>query len=185
MELPKRTLGRTGLEVTQLGFGTALRLRPEDNFGEAGLARFIGVSSTAPHLMNFAQTGAFDAFQVPYSALERTHEDMIQKVADAGAGSIVRGGIAQGGRNQNTERWDLWERSGLNELAGGMNRYEFVLRFTLTHPACQTTIVGTTQRDHLSSNVAAALAGPLPQGVYDEAKERLAQMGEEPYKSDP
>ena len=296
MELPKHTLGRTGLEVTQLGFGTAVRSRPEDNFGDSeaetilhavldaginfidtapdygeseerigrfiscrreeyylatkcgcnidaegarqdpghvwtadrlrrnidqslarmktdyvdllqmhnpsveeveagklvevleeirqtGLARFVGVSSTVPHLMGFAQTGSFDAYQVPYSALERTHERMIQQVADAGAGLIVRGGIAQGGRNQNTERWDMWERAGLNELAGGMNRYEFVLRFTLTHPACQTTIVGTTQQDHLRSNIAAALAGPLPQAVYDEAKKRLAQMGEGPDRS--
>ena len=117
--------------------------------------------------MSFAGTGVFDAFQVPYSALERTHEVMIQQVADRGAGMIVRGG-----RNH-PDRWDLWESAGLDELAGDMNRYQFVLRFKLSHPAFQTTIVGTTQRDHLRSNISAAQAGPLPVDIYAQAKKRL------------
>jgi aryl-alcohol dehydrogenase-like predicted oxidoreductase len=71
----------------------------------------------------------------------------------------------------------------LDELAGEMSRYEFVLRFTLSHPACQTTIVGTTQPSHLRSNIAAAQAGPLPAEVYEQAKQRLAQIGEEPETS--
>ena len=61
-----------------------------------------------------------------------------------------------------------------------MNRYEFVLRFTLSHPACHTTIVGTADLDHLQANVVTAKAGPLPSAVYEQAKERLAQVGEEP-----
>ena len=290
--LPKCTLGRAGLEVTQLGFGTALRLKPEDDFGddqaerilntvldsginfidtapdygesEAWIGRFlsqrrdefylatkcgcnidadgnrlepghlwtadrvrrnmdqslqrmqteyvdilqlhnpsvadveqgeliavleelkqvgktrcIGVSSTAPDLMAFAHMGVFDVFQVPYSGLERTHEQMLDRIAEWGAGVIVRGGIAQGGRGK-TERWDTWERAQLTEIAEGMSRYEFILRFTLSHPACHTTIVGTMQMDHLQSNLVAAQAGPLPADVYQEAKKRLAQSGAAP-----
>ena len=41
MALPTRTLGRTGLEVTQLGFGTALRLGPEDGFGDDQAERIL------------------------------------------------------------------------------------------------------------------------------------------------
>ena len=71
-------------------------------------------------------------------------------------------------------------RRGSDELIGGMSRHEFVLRFTLAHPACHTTIVGTTNLEHMKSNVAAALAGPLPADLYVETKARLASIGEEP-----
>ena len=149
---------------------------------QAGKTRFIGVSSTAPDLLTFAETRAFDTFQVPYSALERTHEQMLDKVADYGAGVIIRGGVAQGRRGSD-ERWAKWDRARLDEIAEGMNRYEFVLRFTLTHPACHTTIVGTSNLDHLRANLAASETGPLSSGVYRRVKERLAQIGEEPDES--
>ncbi len=146
---------------------------------ESGKTRFIGVSSTAPDLLAFARMGVFDTFQIPYSALERRHEQMIQEAADLGASIIIRGGIAKG-HSESGDRWTKWDRAGLNELMGDMNRYEFVLRFTLSHPSCHTTIVGTADLDHLQANVAAAKAGALPTDVYEQAKERLTEIGEEP-----
>ena len=148
----------------------------------AGKARFIGVSSTNPHLAAFVASGAFDVFQIPYSALEREHETMMQEAADAGAGILVRGGISLGHR-ANEGRQATWERAGLEEVAGGMSRHEFILRFTLAHPACHTTIVGTTSLDHMRSNLDAARAGPLPADLYAEARTRLAGIGEIPAES--
>jgi len=140
--------------------------------------RFIGVSSTAPNLLSFARMGVFDTFQIPYSALERTHEDMIAEAAELGAGIIIRGGVAKGHR-AGAERQDKWTQARLDDLlVDGMNRYEFLLRFTLTHPACHTTIVGTGDLAHLEANVATASSGPLPAATYEQAKERLAQIGE-------
>ena len=144
-----------------------------------GMTRFIGVSSVLPHLEKHLATDAYDVFQIPYSALERRHDRMLQQAADAGAGIIVRGGIAQGHRGNN-ERWAKWEQAGLDGLLDGMSRYEFMLRFTLSHAACHTTIVGTGNPDHFRSNIAAAPAGPLPADVYAQVKERLDQIGEEP-----
>ena len=146
---------------------------------EAGKTRFIGVSSTSPHLSRFANSDDFDTFQIPYSALERQHEVMIQSAADLGAGLIIRGGIGLGHR-ASEERQQTWQRSGLDELCADMSRHEFVLRFTLTHPSCHTTIVGTTNVDHLAENIAAAKAGALPADTYAEAKRRLASFGEVP-----
>ena len=146
---------------------------------QAGKTRFIGVSSTAPHLMAFARMGVFDTFQIPYSALEREHEQMITEAADMGAGIIIRGGIAKGHR-ESGERWAKWDRAKLDDLLVEMNRYEFVLRFTLTHPQCHTTIVGTGDLNHLQANVATAKAGPLLPDVYEQIKDRLAQIGEAP-----
>jgi aryl-alcohol dehydrogenase-like predicted oxidoreductase len=55
-----------------------------------------------------------------------------------------------------------------------------LLRYTLSHPDLDTTIVGTLQPEHLQQNVAQALAGPLPADVYAEAKRRLSAAGETP-----
>ncbi|MDE2743532.1 MAG: aldo/keto reductase, partial [Gemmatimonadota bacterium] len=41
-----------------------------EDIRQAGKTRFIGVSSTLPHLAAFVESGAFDVFQIPYSALE-------------------------------------------------------------------------------------------------------------------
>ena len=57
---------------------------------------------------------------------------------------------------------------------------EFTLRFTLSLPALDTTIVGTGSVEHLKDNVAAAAQGPLPQALVDEAKKRLAEAGSLP-----
>ena len=149
----------------------------------AGKTRFIGVSSTRPHLAAFVASGAFDVFQIPYSALEREHEGMIQQAADAGAGILVRGGISLGHR-ADERRQAAWEKAGLEELAGGMSRHDFILRFTLAHPACHTTIVGTTNLDHMESNLAAARAGPLPPDLYAEARARLSSIGETPLEDE-
>ncbi len=146
---------------------------------DSGKTRFIGVSSTAPNLMGFARMGVFDSFQIPYSLLERQHENMIKAAAELGAGIIIRGGVAKGHR-ESGERWDKWERAGLNDLLHGMNRYEFVLRFTLSHLECHTTIVGTADLNHLKSNVASADAGALAEDIYAEAAKRLEAIGESP-----
>ena len=114
---------------------------------KAGKTRFIGVSSTTPHLSDFIRMGVFDSFQIPYSLLERTHERLIREAADAGSGIVIRGGIAKG--HHDTERWKNWEKAKLDELLEGMDKYEFVLRFTLTHPNCNTTIVGTADLKHI------------------------------------
>ena len=142
-----------------------------------GKIRFIGSSSTLPNLSDHIALGVFDAFQIPYSALERQHEDAITRAAESGAGTIIRGGVARGvpsEAKQRGNRWELWGRAGLDELLDGMTRMEFILRFTLSHPALSTTIVGTIDADHLAANLDTLEAGPLPLDRYDEAKRRLS-----------
>ena len=149
-----------------------------------GVVRYIGCSSTAPDLATYIEWGVFDVFQIPYSALERQHENLITKAAEAGAGIIIRGGVARGepGRGQGGEdRWSKFETAKLDELLeDGETRTGFLLRFTLSHPHCHTTIVGTLTPDHLHENLALADKGPLPVDVYAEAKKRLDAVGESP-----
>lgn len=162
---------------------TALALKRE------GKVRLIGVSGILPNLVEQIEMGVFDAFQIPYSALQREHEDIISRAAAAGAGIIIRGGVARGaptdwGRTYymlpGNSLKDRWDKAHLDDLLDGLSRLEFTLRFTLSNPDLDTTIVGTRDVGHLRDNIAAALKGPLPDGVVEEAKRRLAQAGSRP-----
>lgn len=143
-----------------------------------GKVRWIGCSSTHPHIESYIASGVFDVFQIPYSALERQHEEAITKAAAAGAGTIIRGGVARGEPGEglgNQDRWAAFEKANLDELREeGESRTAFLLRFTLSHPAMSTTIVGTLIPKHLEENIAIAEKGPLPAQVYAEAKRRLS-----------
>jgi aryl-alcohol dehydrogenase-like predicted oxidoreductase len=148
-----------------------------------GKVRFIGMSSTLPDIEEHIEMGVFDVFQIPYSALQREHEEVISRAARAGAGIVIRGGVARGGPAEDKQRDDalkLWDRAGLNDLLDGMTRMEFMLRFTLSHPDLHTTIVGTINPRHLQVNLDAARKGPLPPDVYAEAKRRLSAAGSAP-----
>ena len=58
-----------------------------------------------------------------------------------------------------------------------MTPMEFILRFTFSHPAMHTNIVGTVNPAHLQDNIRTLLQGPLPQPTYVEAKRRLEAVG--------
>jgi aryl-alcohol dehydrogenase-like predicted oxidoreductase len=142
-----------------------------------GKIRFLGCSSILPHFTDHIAMGVFDVFQVPYSALQSEHEAAIAAAARAGAGIVIRGGVARGepgvGRGS-AEVWEAWERANMEGLLEGMSATEFMLRFTLASPDTHTTIVGTLNPTHLRENVAAVMKGPLPSSLYDEARRRLA-----------
>jgi len=152
---------------------------------DEGKVRFIGMSGILPNLPDHIAMGVFEVFQIPYSAVQREHEELITAAADTGAGTLIRGGAARGAPAEDKawRRGPLgldagvgqrrWETSGVGELLDGMNPVEFVLRFTLSHPALSSTIVGTSSVDHLRANVAVAEKGPLPADLYAEAKRRL------------
>lgn len=152
---------------------------------DEGKVRFIGMSGTLPDLPDHIAMGAFDVFQIPYSAVQREHETLIADAHATGAGVLIRGGAARGAASDD-KNWSSgpiglpegegqrrWESSGMEAVLDGMGRHEFLLRYTLSHPALSSTIVGTSNPEHLLANVAIAEKGPLPTDVYDEAKRRL------------
>jgi aryl-alcohol dehydrogenase-like predicted oxidoreductase len=151
---------------------------------QQGKVRWIGCSSTLPHIETYIEWGVFDVFQIPYSALERQHENVISRAAASGAGVIDRGGVARGEPGEGLggeDRWARYDAAKLDELREpGESRTTFLLRFLLSHPHISTTIVGTLRPEHLAENVAAAARGPLPADVYDEAKKRLDLIDEAP-----
>ena len=176
MSPPRAEMERDGV------IGTLEQLQRE------GKLRYIGMSGILPDLADHIEMGCFDAFQIPYSALEREHEQAISQAAGAGAGTIIRGGVARGApapdqspddvvgfwRDAMVKKRNIWEEAKLDELlATGMTQMDFMLRFTLSHPDVHTIIVGTSKAAHLENNLRAARAGALADDVYREALVRL------------
>ncbi len=176
--------------LTQAEFEAEGALQELLKLRDEGKVRFVGVSGVLPNLDEQIRMGVFDAFQIPYSALQRDHEDVIARASAAGAGIIIRGGAARGAPSDWNRTYymlpgsmmqDRWQEAKLDELLeDGMSRIEFTLRFTLSHPDLDTTIVGTKSIDHLNANVEFATKGPLPADVVEEAKRRLAAVGSAP-----
>jgi aryl-alcohol dehydrogenase-like predicted oxidoreductase len=162
------TLQREGLIELLLGFR------------DARLIRFIGVSSSLPNLPALIDLHVFDTFQIPFSCLAPQHCDLMTRAEKSGAGIIIRGGIAQGGPDAEIQRPalnDVWNQAQLDELLPkGMTRAELILRHTLSNPNCHTTIVGTSNRQHLADNITAATAGPLPEEFRQQIDARVASV---------
>ena len=190
LEISLNRLGRENVDVIQLhnpsiedcekgGLVDALT-----DMKKSGQVRYIGVSTMLPDLPTYLTWGVFDVMQIPYSALEREHEEWITRAGEAGVGIIIRGGVAQGepGRGSGSpDRWATFEQAGLDELREtDESRSAWVLRYTLTHPHAHTIIVGTTRSNHLKENLEALHRGPLPEDVYAEAKQRLDRAAARP-----
>jgi aryl-alcohol dehydrogenase-like predicted oxidoreductase len=158
---------------------------------EEGKVRYIGISSTMPELQEHIAMNVFDVFQVPYSLLERQHEELIHAAARAGAGIVLRGGVSRGImvkdeavieeypallRPSFRARRQLWREAARDDLLQGMSPVEFMLRFTLGNPDMSTTIVGTASPAHVADNARAAARGPLPPDMLAEARKRFERV---------
>jgi aryl-alcohol dehydrogenase-like predicted oxidoreductase len=192
VEQSLRRLGTDRLDLVQVHMSPSRSQLEKEGTVEAmqalrdeGKVRFLGMSGLLPNLPDHIAMGVFEVFQIPYSAVQREHEDLITAAARTGAGTLIRGGAARGapapdkGWRQGPiglaqgEGERRWADSGADDLLDGMSRLEFVLRFTLSHPDLSSTIVGTSSLDHLTSNLAVAAKGPLPADLYQEARRRL------------
>ena len=190
IEISLKRMKTDYIDIWQLHNPTPEQIEPEDlvafmeQVKKEGKVRHVAISSTLPHLPVYLKWGVFESFQIPYSALERTHELVIGQVADAGCGVIVRGGVARGEPGEGLggqDRWAKFEKANLDELrAPDESRTTFLMRYTISHPGMHTNIVGTKNPTHLAENIAAAQAGPLTPEIYAEAKKRLSAAGEVP-----
>lgn len=195
VEQSLRRLRTDYLDVVQL-HATPDRSELEENDSVAellalkqeGKVRFIGTSSTLPRLRGHIDMGVFEVFQIPYSLVERQHEDQIHRAAAGGAGIVIRGGVSRGVMVKDESvideypdflqesfraRRKRWQNTDITDLLEGASPMEFMLRFTISNPDMSTTIVGTANPEHLAANVKAAEKGPLPEDIYAEACRRF------------
>jgi aryl-alcohol dehydrogenase-like predicted oxidoreductase len=169
------------LDVVQFHISPSRRVREENGAIEAllelkraGKVRLIGMSGTFPHLTDHIAMGVFDVFQIPYSAVEREHEEAITAAAQAGAGIIIRGGAAKGAPSAEKRagiQWQRWQQAHPHSVRDSARRPEFGEMSVRSH-----------NPKHLHANLDALEKGPLPPDLYAEAKTRLAAAGSVPLR---
>lgn len=157
---------------------------------QKGVIRHIGLSSRLPYAAEFASSDTFDVFQLPYSAIQRQHEDLAAEVARNRRAVVARGVLGRGSVAKqwsvrpigmaNGEARNVWKSAHLDDLVGSMPRIEFMIRFALASDAVHVCLVGTTDPDHLAADVEAAAKGPLDPALHAEARARLAAAGSAP-----
>lgn len=124
VERSLRRLGTDRLDLVQVHMSPSKTQLEENSLLETlqalrdeGKMRFIGMSGTLPNLPDHIAMGVFDVFQIPYSAVQREHEDLITAAAESGAGTLIRGGVARGAASQD-KNW----RSGPLGLPEGVGQ---------------------------------------------------------------
>jgi len=138
------------------------------------------------------RTGLVDAVQVIYSIFDQSPEDELFPVCrELNIGVIVRVALDEGilgGKMTRKTKFPAGDwRSGYfnpENLARTMERVdklkailpsamslpEMALRFTLSHPAVSTTIVGMRKLEHVRENCALSDKGPLSPELLEELK---------------
>ncbi len=172
----------------QGGLETLLELQ------QRGIIRHIGLSSRKPYVQEFLDLDVLSVYQLPYSAIQRQHEDIAFQLSDMGKAVVARGVV---GRGSVAKRWSaipigmadgqaqgVWESAKIDEILGGMSRIEFMIRFALTSGALSLCLTGTTNISHLEENVLAAEKGPLDPEIYALAVRRLTLAGSVPGDSE-
>ncbi len=194
VEQSLRRLQTDYLDVVQVHGNPTLKQLEEGGVLDAliklkqkGAVRHFGISSRLPLLAEFVDVDCFTVVQVPYSALQRTNEDMLAALRNAGKAVVVRGVTGRGAPakgwatrpigTKDGEVRDLWQRARLDELLDGMSPIEFMIRFALTNDNVDVALVATTNESHLMADIEIAAKGPLSPALYNAACARLDEAG--------
>ncbi len=128
-------------------------------------------------MRRFGSLPPFESVQLVYGALTRTSEKAIEAVARTGKAVIARGWL----KKYSPAYDELLSRAELNALCEpGEDISSFLIRFGLAVPGISFGLIGTTDREHLHSNLKAAEHGALSEEVFAEAKRRLDAAGIRP-----
>ncbi|HZR67253.1 MAG TPA: aldo/keto reductase [Terriglobales bacterium] len=160
-----------------------------------GIIRYFGLSLNRWEPENgirAIRTGLVDAVQVIYSIFDQSPEDELFPLCQQlDIGVIVRVALDEGslgGKMTRESKFpkDDWRSGYFNPknlantmdrvdrlkeiLPKGMSLPEMALRFTLSHPAVSTTIVGMRKPEHVQENCSLSDKGPLSAELLSELK---------------
>ena len=166
-------------------------IRALEDARAAGKTRFIGYSGDNEAAAWAVNSGIFATLQTTLNLVDQNaRRGLLNDARRAGMGVIIKrpiaNGIWGGGPDQPvaTSRYDdINERVMAMMNAGPVrgapaDRILLALGFTFAHPQVDTAIVGTTNPDHLLSNIELMNSGVgLPHGVVEELYRRFDALG--------
>ena len=108
---------------------------------------------------------------------QRSIDHQVLKAFQSGKGVIAKRPIANAPwrfhdrpyGNYAEEYWHRWKTMNLDPM--GLEWEELFLRFTAFTPGVTSSIVGTTNMEHLRRNISALEKGPLEAGLYQDIRE--------------
>lgn len=155
---------------------------------DKGQTRYIGYSGDGPAALYAIECGAFDSLQTSVNIADQEAIDLtLTKAQDGGMGVIVKRPIANAAWRydsspSNAYHRPYWER--LRKLDydflrdGATDAASIALRFTLSLPAVDTMIVGTSNPKRWRENAALVARGPLPTEQFEAIRARWKAVAE-------
>lgn len=154
---------------------------------KAGKTRFIGYSGDNEAAKWAVDSGHFDTLQTSFNLVDQNAATKLFEGAKAqNMGIIIKRPIANaawgaekspsGYAEEYFRRAQRMQESGA--VAGAPDdRIKLALGFVFSHEAVDTAIVGTSNADHMASNIRMLEAGvELPQETLDDLHERFAEL---------
>ncbi len=168
-------------------------IRAMQDARDAGKTRFVSYSGDSEAAGWAVESGLFDTLQTTFNLVDqKARNGLLQKAQDANIGVIIKRPIANaiwGGspdQPRSSSRHDEISDRVQAMAAGGPiegapeDRILLALGFTFAHPQVDTAIVGTTNPDHLISNIRLFQSGlDLPQQVIQELYRRFDRLGDD------
>ncbi len=163
--LPTAVLGRTGLEVSRLGYGTALRNQPNhEQWGRL-------LNTVLDSGINFIDTANDYGVAGITRSASGPARVMLPVIREQGAAYVIGGIFSVPGRG--VVNGALFRDERLLELARttGISIAALSVRFLLANREITTILVGASTPEELEESVVAAQAGPLPPDIQQTLEE--------------
>lgn len=167
-------------EVLQEGEAVEAVVRAQ----EAGKVRYVSYSGDGENALHAIGMGVFATLQTSYNVVDqKARGSVLPAAVEAGMGIVAKRPIANGAFGKAASPYsyadEYWDRSQEMAVPDGApeDRIELALRFTLSHDAIDTAIVGTTKLANAQSNIEALAKGPLDVSVTTSLQDQFDRLG--------
>ncbi len=169
-------------EVLETGEATEAVQRAQ----EAGKVRYTCFSGDGENALYAIESGVFATLQTSFNVVDQKGRDSVLPAAvEAGMGIIAKRPIANGAFGWSESPYNYadayWDRAKAMTVPEGApeDGIELALRFTLSHDAIDTAIVGTTKLANAQANIASLGNGPLDANVITSLHNQFDNLGDD------
>ena len=153
---------------------------------EAGKVRYVGYSGDGEDALEAILMGVFSTLQTSFNLVDqKARAEVLPAAREAGMGGIAKRPMANGAFGQGASPYNYadvyWDRAQQIEIPEGApeDPFALALRFTLSHDAIDTAIVGTNNPEHMRKNIETVGEGPLDQGILESFYAQFQALGDD------